>query len=292
MPGRSRLDLVHAGDEPDAELLRGGADPALGGRADGDRVLRELRERLLRAVVLPAGERLRPARRRVDGHEGLREDDELGAVARRLRRELSSRSSVARDRGPRARPGRRRLSRRALDELQARRARERPQRQECRAWRLSPARPSSRSLTRDRSPFVSPSPSPGPIPPSSAGPVTALGGRRTQSVPSSLAIAAAGSSSCPPTRPRRASPRRLRAAANRSAPPTRLRDQPVESPSERLLGESTPARPSEHGRTSPAPTRRPPRGLLDSTTGTSASVRGGYCSSTGPRRDPPFDGAA
>ena len=45
------------------------------------------RERLLRAVVLPAGEGLRPARRRIDRHERLREDDELGAVAGGLRGE-------------------------------------------------------------------------------------------------------------------------------------------------------------------------------------------------------------
>ena len=115
----ARLDLVHAGDEPDAELLRGRAEPPLGGRADGDRVLREPRERLLRAVVLPAGERLRPARGRVDRHERLREDDELRAVAGRLGGERSSRRASPRGRGSRARPARRRAIVTArLDQLQ------------------------------------------------------------------------------------------------------------------------------------------------------------------------------
>ena len=78
------LDLVHAGDEPDPELARARAEALLGRRADRDRVLRDARERLLRAGVLPAGERLRPPRRRIDRHERLGEDDELGSVARGL----------------------------------------------------------------------------------------------------------------------------------------------------------------------------------------------------------------
>jgi len=85
--GALGLDLVHAGDEPDTELARACGEALLGRRADGDEVLRDARERLLRAVVLPAGERLRPPRGRVDRHERLGKDDELRTLARSLGRE-------------------------------------------------------------------------------------------------------------------------------------------------------------------------------------------------------------
>src|SRR5207248_179594 len=78
------LYLVDAGDDPDPELLRRRSDAPLGRGADCDRLLREAGERLLRTGRLPAGEGLRPERRRIDRNECLWEDDELRAFAGNL----------------------------------------------------------------------------------------------------------------------------------------------------------------------------------------------------------------
>ena len=88
------VDLVDAGDEPDAVLARDRAEPV----ARRARAPRPTRARAARRPpsrrVRPAGERLGPDRRRVRGDERLREDDELRARAGGLggqRRELVER---------------------------------------------------------------------------------------------------------------------------------------------------------------------------------------------------------
>ena len=96
------IDLVHAGDEPDAVFAGDLAEPALGIARHLERLAAQSSERLLRARIGPACERLRPARRRVRGHERLREDHELRAFARRLggvRRELVDRPVAVQDHG-------------------------------------------------------------------------------------------------------------------------------------------------------------------------------------------------
>ena len=86
MPGLGGVALGHAGHEPDLVLARDLAEPPLGRPGDLDRLAREQRERLLGALLGPAGERLRPDRGRVGGNERLGEDDQPRALARGLGR--------------------------------------------------------------------------------------------------------------------------------------------------------------------------------------------------------------
>ncbi len=80
-PGAVTLDLVHADDEPDA-VRAGDLGQALApGAGNLDRLAGQHGERRLASFVSPAGEELRPRRRRIRGHEHFREDDELGAGA-------------------------------------------------------------------------------------------------------------------------------------------------------------------------------------------------------------------
>jgi hypothetical protein len=76
--------LGHAGDEPDAVLGGYLSESVGGGPGHLDRLLREAREGRLGARVRPPGEVPCPDRRRVGGDEGLGEDHELSARARRL----------------------------------------------------------------------------------------------------------------------------------------------------------------------------------------------------------------
>src|SRR5205814_4251957 len=96
------VELVDAGDEPDAVLARDLAQP-IGRRAgDLDGVGADPREDLLCPRVGPAGERTRPDRGRIHGHEGLREDDELragpGGLARKRGELVERRLAVEYDR--------------------------------------------------------------------------------------------------------------------------------------------------------------------------------------------------
>jgi hypothetical protein len=89
------IDLVDPRDEPHLVLPRDLAQAVAGRAGHRDGLAREERERLLGAGLRPAGERLRPGGRRVDGDEGLREDDELCPVRGRgrcRRRELVERA--------------------------------------------------------------------------------------------------------------------------------------------------------------------------------------------------------
>ena len=102
MPGPLRIELVDADHEHDAVLLRDRGEAVRVGARDGERLPVEEREGGLRARVGPAGERLRPRRGRVGGHERLGEDDELGALSRGLGRPLGDavdRARAVEDRG-------------------------------------------------------------------------------------------------------------------------------------------------------------------------------------------------
>ena len=92
--GPRGVDLGDAGDDPDAVLPRGGADPRLGLARDGDRLAGEQRERLGCARLGPARERLRPDRGRVRGDERLREDEQLRAARRPPRRRARASLSI------------------------------------------------------------------------------------------------------------------------------------------------------------------------------------------------------
>jgi hypothetical protein len=87
-PRPLRVDLGHAGHEPDAVLARDLAE-AVGRRAGHlDRLLGETGEGRLRARVGPAREEPGPRRGRIGGDERLREDDELRARSGRLAGDL------------------------------------------------------------------------------------------------------------------------------------------------------------------------------------------------------------
>ena len=75
-----RIDLGHADDDVHAARARGLSHAV--GRVAGylDGLTGEERERGLRLRIRPAGERLRPHRRRIGGDERLGEDDELRAL--------------------------------------------------------------------------------------------------------------------------------------------------------------------------------------------------------------------
>ena len=81
-----RLDvsLSHPGRNDGAMLARNLADPALARAGHGDGLTSEQRESRFRARIVPAGERLRPGRRRIGRKERLGEDHQRGAVARGL----------------------------------------------------------------------------------------------------------------------------------------------------------------------------------------------------------------
>src|SRR4029453_457978 len=76
-------------DEPDVVLTRDLPETVGVGTRHLERLARELRVRALGARVGPACEELRPGGARIGGHEGLREDDELRALALRLRGQRS-----------------------------------------------------------------------------------------------------------------------------------------------------------------------------------------------------------
>jgi hypothetical protein len=65
-------------------LARNLADPALARAGHGDGLTREQRESRFRARIVPAGERLRPGRGWIGRKKRFGEDDQRGAVARRL----------------------------------------------------------------------------------------------------------------------------------------------------------------------------------------------------------------
>jgi hypothetical protein len=79
-----RVALGDAGHEPDLVLARDLGEPVGGLARNLERFPSEQGEGLLRARLLPPGQRARPDRRRIGRDERLRKDEQLGVVARGL----------------------------------------------------------------------------------------------------------------------------------------------------------------------------------------------------------------